>query len=81
LPLLLLFAPFFANLFTLVIALFAPNTSPFITSIAAKLVVADTVIDPLKGNIRRLMTLVLTVETWKRCLEIIVAMSRAMGDV
>lgn len=56
--------PFLANSRTAVFALDTAHVFVFITSVAAELIIAGAVIDAGKGNVARLMALVLAVEAW-----------------
>jgi hypothetical protein len=63
LALLFLLPPFLANLLTTILALRSTNTGPFIAAITALLIVADSIIDSLEGNVRWLVALVLAVKS------------------
>lgn len=63
---LLLFPPLLPDLLAPVFAFRASNPCPFVAPIAAQFVVADPVVDPPEGHIRRPVSLVLAVKPWQR---------------
>jgi hypothetical protein len=54
--------PLIANLLAFIFAFYAANTIPLITAIAAKLVVADAVVDVREWYVGRIVTFVFTIE-------------------